>query len=124
MPSPETETVTHCIVYGFIRLLCNMNNNIPADIKNLITKFTDIPFNSNILTSKESIDLYNLLRQQIKDLDTQFYFEKLHEAELDGFDFKSFHYSCDDWTPTILIALNDKNEVYGGYTKQKWNILL
>ena len=38
----------------------------------------------------------------------------------DGADFNTFHNLCDNISPNLLLIKDDKDNIFGGYTKVTW----
>ena len=109
---------TKSAVYGWIRE--NYEGVFLDDITDIIYQFYLIRINSNILSSDEQIELYNLLfdrkktqknNHNIKSMDTKLLFRGSEH----GFDRKKFHEICDNQGPTVTIIHNENDHVFGGY---------
>ena len=92
------------------------NNFGPSAFGMLYLNIYD-PFNSNIITCDQSLELIKLCEFSLKDKWTL-----LYRASLHGFDSNDFHYKCDGKKNTLTIIKEANNSfVFGGYNTVSWD---
>ena len=50
--------------------------------------------------------------------------ELLYRGNKDGMTAQNFHNKCDDKGRTICLCLNDKNNIFGGYSSIPWETMV
>ena len=78
------------------------------------------PFQSQILTGNQPINLINLCKFNLNDK-----WSLLYRGTRDGFQDKDFPSKCDEKPSTLTILKSKKYEFsFGGYTEAKWSSLV
>ena len=74
------------------------------------------PFQSQILTDKQALDLVKLCQFSLKDS-----WSLLYRGTRDGFSANSFHLKCDGHLSTLtILKASGTSYIFGGFTSQAW----
>ena len=93
----------------------NINNNICSEIKKV--KTNKINIDSIILNeSKRCDEFMNIIYEWTEGKNI----ELLYRGTRDGMAASIFHNKCDNKGPTIILAKNDKGNIFGGYASMDW----
>ena len=91
--------------------------HIPVALKYIIESFSRRAIASKIITMKEDLDFIQLISSKLSNIKK---FKLLYRASENEYSAKRFHEACDNHGPTITIIKNQIGNVFGGYTKVKW----
>ena len=108
----------HLITGCFVREQYEQQENaqeVPNDIKQMITAFSTKIFNTKILSMKQDYELLQLLSKQLMDVN-QRNIKLLFRASEHDFSGKKFHEICDDHGNTLTIVESNFGNIFGGYT--------
>ena len=89
-------------------------------IQNLILLYFRVIINSKILTDEEQTKLFQMVNNHFKD-ERVADWKLLFRASRDGFHRNAFYEKCDKIPSTICIIQTPQNNVFGGFTKVKWD---
>ena len=94
----------------------------PVAIIDIVLLFAYNTLDTSLLTSKEEHQLLELFRSnnKFREFDGQYLFELIYYASKHGLDEKSFKSHCHFKKNLLCIIINDKENVFGGYTSIGW----
>ena len=113
------DIIVECIINGYIKIN-GIKLNIPVEILKILCQYYGNIFESNIITKLNDLSSFmDLISKKLKVKNIRF--QKLYDANMDGFSVNTFHLKCDNKGPTLCIIKNEKDYIFGGYTKISWN---
>ena len=90
---------------------------VPLALKCLIIRFSNKIIGCKLLSIKEDVDFYELIKPELQNIKR---FQLLFKASDHDNWAKPFHQLCDNKGPTLTIIKSDHGNIYGGYTSKSW----
>ena len=114
--SKEIELISTWFVRNYYELQSDAKD-VPLELKQLITYFSEKMFDSKILSFKRDTDLLKLLNTTLSFKSSSLLFR----ASENDYLASKFHQMCDGKAPTITIIKSHWGNIFGGYTCIPWS---
>ena len=115
----DIDIIIECIIDGYIKNI-GIGIHIPIEIIKILCQYYGNISGSNIIIKTE--EWYSFLDLILKQFNkTNIKLNRIYDANMDGFSVGTFHAKCDNKGPTLCIIKNQKDYIFGGYTKVSWN---